>query len=217
MNYYVSQILNYLIIIPAIIGWVRYKKISSAYLPFLILIWVGALNEFISVVSIHFFRSNILNYNLYLLVESILILWQFRRWQLFEKEKNYYILQALFVGGWLLETVLYTKLYYNFNQYFKVCYSFAIVLMSVSMINHILMKDRGNLIKNPVFVISMVLVILFTYTVLVEAFWIYGVRMSPEFRTSLHYIFVCVNFLCNLIYALTILWMPKRQAFSLQY
>jgi hypothetical protein len=217
MNFYVALVLNSFIIVPAIIGWVRYKNISPAYLPFLILIWVGAINEIISFIVIRAFHSNIVNYNLYLLFESLLILWQFHRWRLFEKKKNYRILMALFIAGWLAECLFLTKLYLNFNQYFQIFYSFVIVLMSVNMINHVLMKDRRNLLKNPSFVISVVFVILFTYSVLVEAFWLYGLKMSPEFNNSLHYIFVFVNFLCNVIYALTISWMPKRQAFSLQF
>lgn len=217
MNYYVAQALNFIIIVPAIIGWVRYKNVSPAYFPFLVLMWVGAFNEIFSFVSVRYFRSNIINYNLYLLAESLIILWQFHRWRYFEKKKNYRILQALLISGWLLECILYTRLYLDFNQYFQICYSFVTVLMSVNMINRVLMKDRGQLVKNPVFVISVVFVILFTYSVLVEAFWIYELKMSTQFKNNLHYIFVFVNFVCNVIYALTILWMPKRQAFSLRY
>lgn len=217
MSYYVSQALIYLIIIPASIGWVRYKNISPAYFPFLVLMWVGASNEIVSFFVIRIYNNNIINYNFYLLIESLLILWQFHRWRLFEKKKTYRILQATFLIAWILECLFLSKLYLGFNSYFQIFYSFVIVLMSVNMINHVLMRERGSLLKSPLFIVCSVFVILFTYAVVVETFWAYGLQMSTDFKVKLQHIFVVINFLCNTIYTLAILWMPKRQAFTLQY
>lgn len=218
MSAYFSYILGLLIVIPAIIGWVRFQKISPAFLPFLILTWLGAFNEILNAVLILGFRQyNIVNTNLYQLAESLLILWQFRRWRLFSSDKIYLGIFASFVFAFLLENILTSKIYLGFNSYFHIFYSFVLVLLSINMMNHVLLKERSVVFKNPVFITCCVFIIIFTYTVLVETFWAYGLKMSNDFTVKLLHIFVVINFLCNIIYTLAILWMPKRQAFTLQY
>ena len=204
--------------IPAIIGWVRFQKISPAFLPFLILTWVGAVNELLNfTLVIGFKQYNIINTNLYQLTEALLILWQFRRWRLFPSDRAYLSLFVSFVLFFIIENLVNSKIYLGFNSYFHIFYSFVIVLLSINMMNHILMKERGFLLKNPIFITCCVFVIIFTYTVLVETFWAYGLSMSRAFRVELQNIFVIINLLCNIIYTLAIVWMPKRQAFTLQY
>ena len=216
MNAYLSFSLSALIIIPAIIGWARLHKISSAFLPFLILTWVGAANELLSIILVLGLKQyNIVNTNIYQLIEATLLLWQFKRWRLFSNNKFFTGLLILFLAAFSLENLISSKLYLDFNSYFRIFYSFIIVLLSIHMMNHILMKERGVLLKNPIFITCCVFIISFTYQVLIEAFWTYGV--SDIYRTKLQNIFVFVNLLCNIIYTLAIIWMPKRQAFSLQY
>jgi hypothetical protein len=218
MKFYLPFILSALIVIPAIIGWVRFHRISSAFLPFLILTWVGALNELLNFSLVVFLRQyNIVNTNLYQITEALLILWQFKRWRLFSNDKIYKSLFVSFIAAFLIENLIASKIYLGFNSYFHIFYSFIIVLLSIHMMNHILMKEKGLLLKNPIFIICSVFIIIFTYTVLVETFWAYGLRMSGAFRVKLQNIFVFINLLCNIIYTLAIVWMPKRQAFTLRY
>ena len=217
MNY-LGFYLSLLFIIPSIIGWARYHKISPAFFPFLLLTWIGAFNEMLTFVLVFVFHQyNIVNTNLYQLVEALLILWQFKKWHLFTNEKGYQAIFASFVTAFLLENIFISKIYLGFNSYFHIYYSFVLVLLSINMINHVLMKERGSLLQNPVFIICSVFVILFTYTLLVDTFWAFGLKMSSVFRVKLQHIFVVINFLCNVIYTLAIIWMPKRQAFTLQY
>ena len=208
MNYYVSYILSLLIIIPATIGWVRFKKISPAYVPFLLWLSLGFLNETVSFVLVIVLRQyNIVNSNIYLLLESLLILWQFNRWHLFEKRVSYILFVVFFIIVWLIENLFISKLYLGFNSYFHIIYAFIIVLM----------RERNSLLKSPEFMLSALFVILFTYGVLVETFWTYGLKMSSEFSKNMQHIFVFINLFCYVIFALVILWMPKRQAFTLQF
>ena len=215
---FIGYYLSLLILIPSVVGWARFHKISSAFLPFLLLTWIGAVNEVTTFTLVFgFHQYNIVNTNLYQLIEALLILWQFKRWHLFINEKGFQAIFASFVGAFLLENILVSKIYLGFNSYFHIYYSFIIVLLSINMINQVLMKERGSLLYNSTFIISSVFVVLFTYTLLVETFWAYGLKMSADFRISLNHIFYVINFLCNVIFTLAIVWMPKRQAFILQY
>jgi hypothetical protein len=59
-------------------------------------------------------------------------------------------------------------------------------------------------------------VVFFTYAATVESFWIYGISSSGNFASRVYYIMVVINLICNLVFALAMLWIPKRQRFILQ-
>lgn len=217
MNFYVSIALNHLITVPAIVSWVRYKNINPAFYPFLIWVWAGFLNETISIFLMFNGYYNIVNFNIFLLAQSLLFLWLFKRWNLFNQKKIYFFLLTAFIVAWLRETIFFSKLTQAFNSYFLIFHSFIIVLMSISIINMLLMKERASLSRNPVFIICSALVLFFTLQVLTEAFWAYGVKLSPSFQNGLTLIVVFTNLFCNFIYTLAIVWMPKKQPFTLQY
>lgn len=159
---------------------------------------------------------NIYNFNLFQLAESLLILWQFRQWQLFEKRGSHALFTGVFLAVYLADNFFLTG-FHNFNSYFRIFYSFCIVLLSVRMLNYVLVTERDSLLKNPVFLICSAFVLFFTFATLTEVFWMYGTYLNKEFRTNLYKIVIWNNMFCNLIYALAVLWMPKRQAFSLPY
>ena len=71
--------------------------------------------------------------------------------------------------------------------------------------------------KNSSFIICCGFIVMLTYTLLTEMFYAYGLELSDAFTQNLNYIFIFMNLFSNVIYALAILWMPKRQAFTLQY
>jgi hypothetical protein len=217
MNIYVTYILNFSIIIGAIVGCMRFRRIHPTYYPFIFLIWIGFLNEIISTILVFSGYYNIVNFNIYNLVESLLITWQFYRWRLFDDNRRFYHAMLLtFSFSWLLD-ILFISGFSHFNSYFRIFYSFAMILMSINMINRMLFKERINFLKNPVFLICSGFIIFFTLTVTTEAFYVYGLKLSHEFQSSVNHILVSANLFCNLIYALAILWMPRRQVFSLQY
>jgi len=121
-NFYFSQALNLVIVIVAIIGLIRYRYVDSSFIPFLVLMWCGAINEIINVVVIDYFKGyNIINSNLYYLLESLLLLWQFKSWKLLRQSKYlYYALITIYILFWIVETILVTRLYLTFNSYFIV-------------------------------------------------------------------------------------------------
>jgi hypothetical protein len=219
MSYTLVQIFTYSIFIPALIGWVRFKKTSPIFFPFFLFIWLGTLNEVVSYIVIDVLgQYNIFNYNIYLLVESLILTWQFTLWKLFGSNRKIpSLIFCVFIGVWLVENLFISKFFLGFNSYSRILFSFGIVLMSIGMLNDIILKEKKQLAKNSIFIICCLFIILFTYALLTESFIVYGVSMNDFFRRNLYRIFTFVNFLCNLAYALAILWMPKRQAFTLQY
>jgi hypothetical protein len=217
MPYIYIVIFSFSIVIPAIIGWVRFKKINPTYYPFIICLWIGLINEIVSYVVSQYKISNALNSNVYVLAESLLINWQFRRWGIFERMKSLFaLIMILFIGTWVVENFIISKITY-FSSYFRIIYSFAISLMSISLINSLIVREKKQFLRNSMFLISIGFILYYTYKVLVEAFWIYGLNNSREFRNNVYLILAYINLIANFIYALAILWMPTKHRFSLPF
>ena len=67
----------------------------------------------------------------------------------------------------------------------------------------------------PVFLISIGFIIYFTYEILVEAFSLYGLNNSLEFQKNVYMILTYLNLFVNLLYALAILWIPRKRVHML--
>jgi hypothetical protein len=217
LSFALTAVLSFSILIAAVIAIVRYRNIRKEYYPFIYLIWIGSLNEIISFFLLMNHHYNIVNGIIYGLCESLLLLWYFKNLGVFNgKRFLLYFLVFLFVGIWFLDSFLSKDFGTRFNSYFSIAYSFPIVLLSITAINRLLFQEK-EIIKNPAFLICIAMVIYFTYKVVVEMFWLYGLKESPTFRLNVIAILMLINFFCNLIYALAILCMGKKQAFTLQF
>ena len=218
MSYYLELALNILFIaVPAIVGWVRVIYINPVFYPFLISIWLNAVNTIFGSIIVQFGFYNIFHYNIWFLLDALILLWLFNRWNLFESKKVYHSLWVLLIICWLIEAIFLSKLIGDYNSYFRILYSFLVILMSISTINSLLIKERKPLLKSPMFVICCTFVLSNTIIVLGEAFFASRLQLGDKFRTNMDDMITYTSWLCNTIYAITILWMPKKQAFILQY
>jgi hypothetical protein len=215
MSFELNAIFSLSISLAVVIGWVRFRRIDPAYLPFLVLLTIGCLNEAISIVLMEHGFTNIINFNTFKLIESLLLTWQFLKWGLFEKRKVLYTgLQVIFILSWLAEIGVHSIR--SFNSYFIILHSFLLVMMSISMINLIVLKETTPLWKQPVFLICMGLIAYFTYAIFVEAFWIVGLNHRRLFRLKIFEIMAYINLLTNLIFAFAFLWIPMRPRYILR-
>ncbi len=217
MNFIVNSFLSLSISIGAIIGWVRFRKTSPAYWPFLWLMWTGLYYELLGIAVMQAGYYNAIGYNTYALVESLLLGLQFWRWRLFGKIRaRYFALQSLFITGWIVDNFMIAPIHV-FSSYFTIGRSIVIVLLSVGMLYLLFEKPVASLVRHPVFLICIGLVVLFTYTAIVEGFLIFGAGLSKLFRVRIFFILACINFITNIIFAFAILWMPIKRRYLLQY
>jgi hypothetical protein len=210
-------IFSFSIVLAAIIGGIRFRQINPAYYPFIICIWIGLANEILSYVVIKAGHSNAINNNIYILIESIFFTLQFKRWGLFQYNKWLFpSLIVLFLVAWLVQNLYISKITF-FRSEFRILYSFALVLMSISQLNKILSREKKSLLKNSIFLICIGFILYYTYKIIVEAFWVYGLNNSRDFRNNVYLILAYINLIANLIYAMAILWTPTKHRFSLPY
>src|SRR5436190_3421615 len=215
-NYYTSLLLSASILIPSIIGLFRYNKISSAYRPFIYLLWVGCLAEFFEVYFAYVYHNNVAVGIIYRLCESLMLLWFFNKLGIFN---NYnlilYFLTTLFIAIWLVD-VFFRSSISNFTFYFDIAYALVIVLLSIGVINNLLFIEK-DLLRNATFLICVGLIIFFTYQIIQRMFGLFGLKDSIDFRRNVQRILSIINCFTNLIYAVAVVWMRKRQPFKFQF
>ncbi len=216
-NYTVGTILSFSILIAGVIGIFRFAQIRDIYRPFIYLIWIGCITEVVSTYFAYVYHNNLAVGAIYRLCESLFLLWFFSRLGIFTKQsKILYALSGIFVVIWLTDNFLSSHLTKNVTFYFDIVYALSIVLLAIRAINDLLFTEK-NLLKNPTFLICIGLVIFFTYQIIQRMFWLYGLRESAEFRRSVQIILYIINCLTNLIFALAIVWMRKRQPFTFSF
>ena len=216
MNFYTVELFASSIFIAGILALLRFKEIRKEYYPFIILIWTGCVNESISFLLVFNGYYNIVNGIIYDLCESMLLLWFFYTLGVFQKKRFWpWLLGPFFLAVWIVDS-FFGQRAGRFNTFFGMVYSFTLVILSINALNQMLFRER-NLLRNPAFLICIGFVIFFTYKLLTEVFYYYGLSGDWAFTRQVFKIFAIVNLLCNLIFALAILWMKKKKAFTLQF
>ena len=196
------------------IGLVRFSKINQAYYPFIFSIWTGFFNELISFILLKLGHHNVINFNIYLLLESWLITWQFNLWGLFKKRsKTFPILMGVIIVAWCINSI-FTKMK-TFNSHFLIGYSFMISMMSIIIFNRLIVTERKNLLRNSVFLICVAFVLFYTFNVLSEIFWMYSITENGDLASNLNKIIPISNLISYILYSFAILWMPSKQKFTL--
>ena len=201
-------------LVPVLICLFKWRIMERAYRPFAIYMVVSFIAELSGTISIQLWRSNVVSTNLFAITQVLLLTWLFYDWGLFHSRRVFHLLLVAELLIWVMEKIFLFP-FMSFDSYAGVGFSMAIVLMSVSMINRILVSERSLLLQHPKFLACTAFIIYFTYDILVEIFWIYGLNSSDAFRMRVYHILVYVNLLSNLLYILVSLWIPRKRAYSL--
>lgn len=210
MNYTLVTLFSFSVIIAAVIGLIRFNKIDPLYYPFIFCMWVAALNEILGYTLIKLGLTTTINNNIYTLLEALLITWQFKKWDVFYRYNRLYgIILFLIVIGWILENIGLSTIH-KVGFYFRVMYAFMVVLMSIDITTWVMFHGRKMLLKDPVFLIGVGYIIFFTFKILTEAFWFYGVSVSGPFSVWVFIIFTWINLFVNLLFGIAVLCIPLR-------
>lgn len=204
------------ILLPFLAGLVRYRRIGATYRPFFYLIVLGVFTELLNrylIRSLHL--SNAVPTNIYMMLEWSLVCWQFYRWGVPAKREVWLTILFLPVAVWVTENLVFGNIG-RFSPYYRVFYSFLIVLLSVNKINFMITHDDRRLYGNPVFLICIGLIIFFIYGIILE--WAYQTSLNGQTGTTNLIIMMdaWVNALTNVIFAIALFSLPRPQKFILQ-
>jgi hypothetical protein len=208
-----TELINLSIVIAFVILSFRIKIMDGNFLPFFLLVLTASANEVISIIATDLIHNSNINNNIYVLAEGLLIIWQFQKWNLFANHRNFFfILIASLCTVWAIEIFIISKITY-IASYYRIFYSFVIALISINKVNQLIISENRSLLKSPAFLICSAFIIYFTYKVLIEAFWLYGLNFNADFRANVYGIHMYINLFANLIFAVAALWVPKKQVF----
>lgn len=138
----------------------------------------------------------------------------FRNWNIGEKFTRWF--------GWLvgvsflfwLSELLFVGNIHRFNPYFAIYYCFTVVIAAVTQLNRLIVTEKRNILRNPKFIISIGIVIFFTFRIFVESMLMPIFRISKEFNTRIFDIQVYINLLVNLIYLIAVICVPKKRTYT---
>ena len=133
------------------------------------------------------------------------------------QKRVFYAILSLTLLGWATENIFFGKIT-EFSPYFRIFYSFFIVLLSVNKINFMITHDNRNLFRNPKFLICIGFIIYFMYMIIYR--WAYQVSISSRSETHIAdiiiFLMAYVNALTNGIFAIAFLLIPARVKFKLE-
>lgn len=215
MGFYVAVLLGFSVFLPGLMAVYRFDKINRAYFPFLLLVWVASINELTSFLLLMNRFPNFINNNLYALIESILIVFLFRNLNVLTDKRLRNCILAILLLIWLIENITFRHIH-GVGMYFRTVSSLIIVLASIAMLNISLIDTRHNIFKNPDFLICACFIVYFTLRIMVEMFWLYGFKTSDRFQLLVYDLINYVNVICNLIFMFAVLWMPRKQVFTMR-
>lgn len=214
----VHFVLSQSILIAFIIGIVRYRKIDPAYYPFLYYTGAAVLMEILARIFTLYERPDLHlpALRVYSFVEFCLFTWLFHNWGLFNRRKAvFFTLLGIFFILWVISSFFIHSINEQ-NFSFLILYSFALIFFSVNTFNKVVVHERGNIFRNPKFLICLGIIIFYTFFTLVNvtSLSVFKQNVSRSFRVNLQQINVYTNFLVNLLYAVAILWIPRKQNFT---
>ena len=208
------------IIFAVIIGIVRFKKIDPSYYPFIYNICLGLLVEITYQILMENGYSHpvILVLNIYILIDFLLNTWLFHNWGIFDRKRGVFItVVSIFFGIWILTSVFFSEFDRRFDLYFTIVYSFALIFFSVSTFNKVIVHARSSIYRNAQFWICLGVIIFYSFFIVSNAsrfVILIKHNMSMAFWHKLHEINVYSNFLVNILYAVAVLWIPRKKNYT---
>lgn len=209
-SYQFMFISAYTILIPCLIGVIRFKHICPTFYPFVYFIFLSTVNEFLATATLYVDHRTSLNYNIYYLLEAFILTYQFKKWGSIKNKSVYYYGTILFLFSiWLAESFI-TKTYKYLNSYYLVSYAFYMVLMSIRTICRFDKNDSSSSLLGPKFLICCTFILLYSNMILVDTFSAWSLNVSISFKWKLLDVLNVVNIICNLSFALCILQISKK-------
>jgi hypothetical protein len=222
MSFELRYILSLSIIFAVIIGIVRFRKIDRAYYPFIYYISLAVLIEtaYLLLMSNGHIGPIRVMLNTFTFFEFGLLAWLFHSWGLFNGNKTFFITLMIVVFlVWFVITVIFGPINQQPNLYFRILYSFALVLFAVSTFNKMVVNHRGKIFENAQFWVCLGIIIFFTFFLLDNATKISLLKhnVSRRFRGNLQDLIMYTNVLVNLLYAVAVLWIPRKKNFMTSF
>jgi hypothetical protein len=212
--YYVSLLSALSIVVPFIAAMGRIKVLGRKYRPMVILLTLGLFNEVFSSIVVKYYHSNALNGNLFVLIEYLLIIWQFNRFHMMSSLFRTIII-SLGIGIWLTDNFLLHSITNN-NSLFRMLASLCIVYLSMDKASQLLFFNGPVLFKNTDLLICLGFFAFFTIKTYVEIFNVFTIPVKLVFYEGLWTILAVFNFITNILLTFAIICFRPKQEYIIR-
>ena len=214
-------ILSLSVVFAVIIGIVRFREIDASYYPFLYCLALSLVTEIIIRIlsGAGNWNGSVIVVNVFSLVEFCLFTWLFHNWGLFSHRKSTFlsVLGAFFIA-WLVINISINH-FIRGGFYFFILYSFALIFFSVTTFNKLIVNERKSIFRNPKFWICLGIVIFYSFfsvRATTRVSFVVG-GLSETFWKKWYEINVYSNLLVNLLYAVAVIWIPRKKKFTTRF
>lgn len=204
-------LLNFTLLPAALTGLARWRVVGRDWTPFILLLWIGLINECLSLYRYLHGLNPAPNNNIYTLLEFLFLLWQFGRWH--PARVRLYVLCA--VAGtltWVLDNLVLHTLSRD-NGLFRAAYGFTLVILSMEQANIRLLDATPPYRRDPVLLACCGFLLYFSCRAFLEIWHLVGFRFSERFQVGLTLLEDVVNAVTNIIYLTALLCIPAKQRF----
>lgn len=175
----------------------------------LTLLLTGFLNECLSFIMITWHKSNLINANVYTLIEYLLYVWLFYK---IRQQSWTSVIVSLSVGVlvWITDNVLLHDLASS-NSLFRILASLIIIWFSIDKLSQLTFIGVTDKYKRVDMLLCFSLLAYFTFRGFIHVFKQFSIGHTPAFQIHLWIILCVLNILVNISLCITILWIPKQQ------
>jgi hypothetical protein len=214
--YYVSLLSAFSIVVPFTAAISRIKTLGRKYRPMVILLTVGLFNEIVSSIGAQLFKNNALNGNIYVLIEYLLIIWQFQRLNGDLSRTFKITIISIGVGIWITDNFILHTLAQN-NSIFRMLSSLCVVYLSMDKANQLLFFNGPLLSKNTDLLICCGFFSYFLLKTYVEVFNVFTMPVKWTFYENLWGILAIINLLTNILLTLAIICFRQKQESTIHF
>ena len=199
-------LLSLSIFLPTLAGLFLFLK-NKTITPFLLCLFLGSMVTILPILIKGCYLLNSI-INIYILFELVLFLFQFKKWGLFKKKFNFYVHIFLSMLVWLYTGICISDIGIR-NTYFRLFYSFILVLIATDFVNKIAF-ERIKLMKDYRFIICIGFIIFYFYNIIIESFCLTKLGFSSQFIYNIFNIKSYLNAFVNLLYFVALVCIHKK-------
>lgn len=189
-----------------------YKKLSDRYLPLIILLGTGFINDILSIVLVYNRITSNVNSNIYVLLDLGVVLWLFTR--LSGKTKVRLPYYVFLIGSvlWCIDNVFLNSLFSN-NSIYRLGASATIVLISLDKLGDLTLFNGPDRVLRTDVLILCGFLFYYSFKTFIECYHVFGMQLSKGFYIHIWNILSVLRILSYILFLLAILWAPKRKQF----
>ena len=198
---------NLTLIVPAIICFIRRKKIPKEYFYFFVFLFTGFLNELVNFISTSNKVGDISSL-IYSVIETQCLLYIFSKWRDLSKRSTRTLQIGLFLTWAIGFIIKFNSTEISIN-WFSILDGIVLMVIAIPILNK---NSAQNILSHRLIILPYIVFTVYLITLNLLIAFLFNKTTQPLFIT-LYSLITIINVLSYISYSLAILWAPKKEQF----